>query len=379
MLKSIKYIGFYDVEHNDINRISSPAAVNKINYIAGVLNEIGYQVQIISPSWLKNSSNKKKIAEETIEISEKISVSFPKSWKSNNKISQGLKILFSMIWLFLYLVRKCKRNEKILVYHSPWLSTPIRLSRFFRRFKLILEVEEIYQDVVQYKKFFRTWENKLLKSADYYIFSTDLLRERLKTKKKSIILYGEYKIFDQLTMPVEDGKIHLLYAGIIDDVKRGAFNAIEAAKFLDDNYILHIIGFGEIDKLKKSIEQHNKTYDCKVFFDGSKTGTDYIKYCQKCHIGLSTQSSEGKYLKSSFPSKILSYLGMGLKVVSSSIDCVKKSDISSLVTYYDNDDGESISKAIVKSSCLNINSIVVINLMHQKFKNEFNNLISENL
>jgi len=157
-----------------------------------------------------------------------------------------------------------------------------------------------------------------------------------------------------LASPPDDGKIHLLYAGIIDTHKAGAFNAIECARFLTENYILHIIGFGDTGILIQRIEDINKASKCKVVFDGAKNGIEYIKYCQRCHIGLSTQKMDGKYLETSFPSKVLSYLSLGLNVVSCYVDCVAKSQIHPLITYYYKDSPEYIAKAILD---VDLNSI----------------------
>ena len=376
MKKSIKIVGFYDLLDSDSERVSSHAAVNKINYVAHSLNEIGYHVHILSPSWLKNNSNYRIKKGNTYKISDFLSVSFPTSWKTRNRIALFLKISYSMIWLFLVLLLKTKKYEKVLIYHVPWISVPVRLSKFFKKYSVILEVEEIYQDVTNTSERFKRWENKLLKSADKYIFSTDLLRNKINRNVDSLILYGEYKEYEVLSTPLKDGKIHLLYAGIIDDVKKGAFFAIDAAKFLDDKYVLHIIGFGDVEKIINIISDHNKKFKCKIFFDGLKSGREYIEYCQKCHIGLSTQSNEGKYLESSFPSKILSYLSLGLKVVSADIECVKRSSISQEIEYYSDNTGEAISKAI-KNVDISTKKRNIVNLLHANLLEDLVNFLDK--
>jgi hypothetical protein len=212
---------------------------------------------------------------------------------------------------------------------------------------LILEVEEIYSDVSSINHYFEVLENKLIANADSYLFSTELLIDRISTiNKPYIVIYGVYSNIPKLSTPPNDGKIHLLYAGIIDTHKSGAFNAIECSRFLSDKYILHIIGFGNTELLIQRIANVNKVSQCKIIFDGSYSGLEFVKYCQSCHIGLNTQSMDGKYLETSFPSKILSYLSLGLRVVSCHVECVTKSQIDRLMTYYYNDTPESIAGAI---------------------------------
>ncbi len=314
--KEIKYIGFYDISNSDTKRVCSLAATNKMNYISSAINRAGFFVNIVSPSWMGNSSKKKLENQHEVKINNNIKVTFCPSFKSNNKITSVFKITLSLVWLFIYLIFNTSKNEKVIVYHVPWLSIPVRLAKLLKRFKLILEVEEIYSDVIIVNSVFTKWEKKLLVAADSYLFSTDLLKERLQIKKPSVVVYGIYDSKEQLSKPIDDGKIHLVYAGIIDSNKKGAFNALEAAKYLSDKYHLHIIGFGEVEKLCSNIDEYNQYSRCKVTYDGIKNGNEYIEFCQSCHIGLSTQSMEGNYLESSFPSKVLSYLSMGLRVVS---------------------------------------------------------------
>jgi len=109
----------------------------------------------------------------------------------------------------------------------------------------------------------------------------------------------------------------------------------------------------DIIELKSRIIKSNKTHGCKVIYGGLKTGEEYIEYVSKCHIGLSTQSPGAEYNNSSFPSKVLSYLSMGLRVVSVDIEAIKKSKIDHLLYYYKENNGISISEAILK---IDINS-----------------------
>ena len=349
MKNEIKYIGFYEEQTSEKKRVSSLAATNKMDYIYDSLQEIGCEVCIVSPSWFNDSCIlDSKIINEENQLKKK-KVKFVPSFFTPNKLTQFLKIAFSLLWLINYLVFFVKKGEKIIVYHSPWLAFPVLLAKRIKKFYLILEVEEIYYDVSSINKFFTFFEKKIINNADAFLFSTDLLQEKVNgvKNKPNIIIYGNYKVHEELSVPLNDGKIHLVYAGIIDSHKAGAFNAIESALYLNKNYVMHIIGFGEVEKLKSRIEEINKTSKCQVIFDGSKQGNEYIKYCQECHIGMSTQNMDGKYLETSFPSKILSYLGMALRVISCEIKCVTMSKMNSILYYYKEDTPQSIAKAIL--------------------------------
>lgn len=369
MNREIKYIGFYDFPDAKKSRVSTLAAINKMDYIADAINQAGFDVHIVSPSW--STGNGEKVTAQkggTIQLHSHKKVTFCPTFNTENKLTGYLKIIYSLIWLFFWLVKNVKRNEKILMYHVQWLSLPVRWAKKIKGFQLVLEVEEIYGDVSAIHSYFYVLENKLIASADSYIFSTELLVKKIAPSQPYIIIYGEYKIYPELGNPPGDGKIHLLYAGIIDTHKAGAFNAVEAAKYLSDNYVMHIIGFGDIVLLKNKIEEINKLNVCQVTYDGILSGEEYIKYCQKCHVGLSTQNMDGEYLNSSFPSKILSYMALGLLVVSCNIECVKISKIGEFIYYYDNNNPKEIAEAIMSIDYNNLrdNASEI-----QKLNNEF--------
>lgn len=366
--KEIKYIGFYDVPDSKVKRVSNLAATNKMDYICDAIIEAGFDVHLVSPSWTSENGEYKWIPKQTKELKEHKKITLCPNFVTNSKIGRNLKIVFSLTWLFFWLLKNTGKGEKILMYHVQWLSLPVRWAKKLKGFQLILEVEEIYGDVSAIHPYFYKMENNLIKSADSYLFSTDLLEKKIGNNKPFVVIYGSYSIFPQLATPPDDGKIHLLYAGIIDTHKAGAFNALNAATHLSDKYVLHIIGFGAVELLKKEIEEVNQLNGCKVIYDGLLSGENYVKYCQQCHIGLSTQNVEGEYLESSFPSKILSYLGMGLNVVSGEIKCVTQSAIGNIVNYYSENSSIAISEAIISTTIEDRrNNIKVIQNLNESF------------
>jgi hypothetical protein len=343
MSKKIKYIAFYNLEELKQNRASAPSAIDKINYIINSLNKLEYNVDLYSPSWIvgKGFSFEKKI------IKNNNVFNFAPTLGSANKITTYLSILISWIWVLKIILLNTKKNETIIVYHSPWLSLPILIAKRIKKIKVILEIEEIYQDVENFSSFLNKQELKIIDKANAYILSTEQLIKRIKNEKPHIVLYGNYKIYEKKQEnKFRDDKIHLLYAGIIDKHKAGAFNAIEAAAFLDNRFVLHVLGFGDVEDLQNRIQEINKVSNCLISYEGLKTGVEYIDFCQKCHLGLSTQNTQGDYVNTSFPSKILSYLGMGLRVLSSDIKCVSESKIGKLMFYYSEDNPQEIAKKI---------------------------------
>ena len=374
--QKIKYIGFYQPNClTTEDRICCVAATSKMDYICSALVNAGYDVNIVSPSWSVNKSG--YYHGKHIDISDNISVTLCPTFGVSNKIMQGLSILYSWIWLLFWMLLNVKRNEKIIVYHSLWIISPLSLAMKIKKFKIVLEVEEIYCKVYQYHPYIVKLEQNIISRADSYIFPNDIMSDIVNlSAKPHVVIYGVYEKHARHAGPAEDGKVHLVYAGIIDKHKAGAFNAVESAKYLDNSYIMHILGFGDRESLQQAIDANLTLDGCKVILHGMKTRSEYLEFMQTCHIGLSTQNADGAYADYQFPSKILSYLSLGLKVVSSGITCVTKSKIGDNITYYTEDTPAGIAEAIksidIKQDC---NTAQIIKELDADFTNDIKNLL----
>jgi hypothetical protein len=345
--KTVKYVGFYDFPNSDIKRVSNLAATNKMDYICTAIVRAGYNVEIISPSWIGDNGESKFQRQSTVKVDDNISVTFCPSWQTNNKISRNIKIVFSLTWLFLYLLFNAKKNEKVLAYHVQWISIPIRMAKFFKRYELILEVEEIYCEVWNTKSYLSKMEKKIINAADKYIVASDILKERLN-KKSCIVLYGGYLNNINVFSKKRSDKVELIYAGSIDGTKGGAYNAVEAMHYLPNNYRLSVLGFGnhhdivKLNNLLDKLSQNAKS----CTYSGIKIGSDYSQYLINCDIALNPQY-QGDYMNTAFPSKILSYLSHNLRVVSTRIKSVEMSSLSSLITFSNDDSPQSIAQAVM--------------------------------
>lgn len=350
MSNKIKYIAFYEEAATDKqNRYAVLAAVDKVNYISNTLVKNNYEVTIVSPSWTLNNSGFYEGGNRV--LTPYINLKTFHSFGSGIKIFRMFKYLYTLLQLFLYLIFNTVKDEPVIVYHSVILSLPVRAARLIRRFSLILEVEEIYQDVSSFSNYMKRSEYKIIHKADKYIFSTELLNEKInESKKPFVIIYGVYNNEDLISEKEADGYIHVVYAGNFSPKKGGGLAAVDCAAYLSKNYHVHIIGFGTEDEtmaIKTRIRAVEEKQRGKITFDGILYGKKYISFLQKCHIGLSTQNSSAAFCDTSFPSKILSYMSNGLYVVSGRIKVVERTRMSSCIYYYDQQNPRSIAKAIL--------------------------------
>lgn len=349
MFSKIYYLGYYDVLSNAAeNRSHVLAASNKMSYIVSALEAVGKNVEVVSASLTRNTQ---KYNGKIISIGKKSQLRLFKTFPWGNKFCRVRSVLFGKWQVFWYLLQHVGKGDTLMVYHSLAYAGLVRVLKRLKGFRLVLEVEEIYADVTGDSKA-RKSEYRLFQCADAYIFPTELLNEKLNPEHKPhCIIYGTYQVEENRHCSFGDDKIHVVYAGTFDPRKGGAAAAAAAAGFLPANYHVHILGFGskeDTDHIKRIIAEVSRRSAATVTYDGCLSGEEYIRFIQSCDIGLSTQNPNAAFNDTSFPSKILSYMANGLRVVSIRIPAIERSAIGDLVTYYDTQTPEAIAEAILK-------------------------------
>ena len=114
-MERIKYIVSYDVQSNrDENRVNVLASSNKIDYIVTVLNNLGYQVDLISTS---QTLNKKCYHGKEIQIGKNILHLFPTTWRGG-VLLKCINAVIMRLNIWWYLRRNVSCGEKVIIYHS---------------------------------------------------------------------------------------------------------------------------------------------------------------------------------------------------------------------------------------------------------------------
>ena len=348
----IKYISFYDFADSGIARNCSVAAANKMDYIIESLVRIGYDVEVVSASACIESGTFRWYKSRVEERQPHVKTRFFSSFRCRSKILVLLRLIWGVLQLLSYLLFCVKKGESIWVYHSLYYYNVILLAKKIKKFKLILEVEEIYQDVSPVPRYMERWECKMIDVADKFVFSTDLLNDKVNRQKKPhLVIYGTYRCVPVMSERHGDNKVHVVYSGTLDPNKGGAMAAAGVAASLPSTYRVHILGFGnpgEIQAIKELCEEMSGKGGAVVSYDGVLKGSAYIDFLQTCQIGLSTQNPDAAFNNTSFPSKILSYMSNGLQVVSADIEAVRRAyGISGYIYYYQKQEPSDIANAIL--------------------------------
>ena len=350
---NIKYICDYSLpDGNSENRTSVLSRENKGNYIVSSLSCIGINVDIIS---LSATKDRKYYSSRNDQICDRVWLISAPTLKNGNKVLRVLNIVYSGLWLIRYLIKNCQKDETVMVYHSVRKIPFLTVAKKIKKFKLCLEVEEIYADLLKDKSLVNSIRKKIelkfISGADCYIFASKELERRCNKKSaRYATANGNYSIAPKLSSPSKDGKIHLVYAGLIKKDK-AAFFCIDIASFLDAHYCIHIIGYGEdndIADLRKLIDENNEACECRVDYCGELHGKNYSQFLQRCHIGICPLPCDQSYQSACFPSKISSYLANGLRVVTTENTTVRNSHVGEIIYYSLDDKPESFARIIEK-------------------------------
>jgi len=350
MMDLIYYVGFYGKEGDPSRRLASQAAVDKMDYIADRLYTYD-KVNVVSASQTTRAGclflGKRMQLTDGITLHTFASVGWTIAKMARIELS------IKRFQLFLYLLLHCSEGSDVVVYHSLYIMKPVMLAHRLRRFRLILEVEEIYQDVVPIPAWEQKMEFKMFDDADAFMFSTEFLERKLNTRHKPFaIVYGNYGLIPQLGFS-GDGLIHAVFGGNLEKSK-GALLAAQAAVLLPDNFCVHIAGVGpagdvqEIQDIIKATRGNGSAG--KLVFEGELGAADYERLLQQCRIGICSQDPAAKYSETSFPSKVLNYLRHGLKVVSVRIPTIAQSAVAPAIVFYENNSPQTLADAIVRAS-----------------------------
>lgn len=374
----IYYLGHYSCEQiaSEYRRVAPPAK-NKMGYILSVLSKVSKNhITVVSPC---ETELRRYVKGGTHNLTDNMILKTFGSFRGRNRLLRGVGYLWVNLQAFLYLLGRVKSNDTVIVYHSLSLMKMVKVVRWIKKFSLIIEVEELYSDVKE-DAALRKKELEYLQIADKYIMITELLNKEVNLRSKPMIIsHGTYQVVPNHGRKFKDGKIHVVYAGSFNPIKGGAFSAIEAAEFLDEGFVLHILGKGtdaDTTNIIEKIRQVSSKTKCQIVYDGYKTGMDFDSFIQSCHIGLSTQQPDGKYNASSFPSKILMYMSNGLHVVSVRIPAVESSVVGDILYYYNCSSALEIAQAIKSVSLENEAGIIRrLNDLNQEFENSLSALL----
>jgi hypothetical protein len=347
-MRDIYYIGCYGgdtLKHRSVENCNL-AGTMKMRYIVGLLKKMGYRVIVLSLTTDLVAGFHPM--EELIIDEQEIHIYIPYFLIRIAGKSRGQKT--AVFFLKNYLKRKLSNNSIVISYHSLLYGDMLTKLHRNTRFRWIPQIEEIYclsRGELQNPRFLKK-EERMFTEGDGFLFVNDLLPYKYANGKNYAVSYGNYHIYPG--QPVINKKnINLVYTGIIN-TDRGAFLLLDSMKYLPFNYHLNVLGFGTENNIRQfmtKLEELNSIFgERRIAFYGTKTGDEYSQFLLQNQIGISLMDETEAISLNAFPSKIMTYLGHSLYVVSSKTKSISASKVADILYFCDNKP-KSVADAIL--------------------------------
>ena len=143
------YIAYYTLPNDE--RISSPAANAKIPVIAKAFTKCGQKVNVISSCTVTTDNAKGYVKGRRFNIDKDVECTQFATFATKKGFLRRLLYWRANIKLFFKLL-KVKKGQPVCFYHAIERIPVIKLAKKIKKFKLILEVEEIYANASNLSK-----------------------------------------------------------------------------------------------------------------------------------------------------------------------------------------------------------------------------------
>lgn len=376
----VYYITEYPEYENGVQiRTGNMSSKNKGDYIISTLNEIGYDVIIVSDSTFRGKSTFKCGQKKS--ISDHIGLVNFGSFNFDKGILRHINNRICRVEMFIFLLLKIRRNDIVIAYHGYEYAGLLYYANKLRKFNFVLEIEDIYHKVWNIRRRYELDEKRLLSFSRKNIVVSDTMK-RLLNKDNAISCYGAYESYkgDNVKKINKDYKL-IICTGSFDIERGTGLLALETIRLLPNSYQLKMSGTIQKkseQRFWKYIKDINREANFnKCEFLGKLDDENYKKLLLKADIALNTQK-EGIYSAFIFPSKIIKYLSYNLDVVSTPGASIIDSPFKNYLHITGDYTPESIADTIKKIDVGNHEDYrKVLDSLHIKFKRELKELLSE--
>ncbi len=370
----------YNKTESGRNLFAPLAAITWTDYIVHSLKDREKKVVIVSYS---SGIGTSYLSHKTVKVDEKETIQFlPALNSKGNSIKLRISQLFSFFQIFLYVLIKTKRHDKVLLYHDYGFSRFTYFLRKIAKRDYIIILGELYSAVYDKGCERLAKEINSVEGAKGYIIANSMMLNYVKTIKKYCVSHGDYSYNGVLrTKRQANDPKRIVYAGKISKGEvNDAFIAAEIAKYVKGNFEFHILGYGtddDINQLRVLIDAINTERGKDIVsYDGCLSGQEYDNFLSTCDIGLCTRTLEEPSCNLCFPSKTLVYLNHGLSVVCPDAEFIRKSKIASLVTCIKGEmTAENMASALDKMELENRDFSEEIKKIDSEFKSSLERML----
>ncbi len=226
--------------------------------------------------------------------------------------------------------------------------------------KLVYDSHEIFCEVPELqanpskKRIWEKLEDWIVPKLKYCITVNQSIAKYFTDKYKTPFIFvrnipnypkiENLKTRSDLNLPIGKKIVILQGAGI--NVQRGAEELVEAFKYLDENYLLLIIGSGDvIGQLKENAMQLN--LKDKIRFIGKMPASELRHYTSNANLGVTIDKDTNMNYHFSLPNKVFDYMHAGIPVLATRLPEIENVvSGNNIGVFIDNHDPKHIAEKI---------------------------------
>jgi len=263
--------------------------------------------------------------------------------------NKKLRHIFYSFFLFGYLVRNVKRNDKLILYNSCksfFMIMPVLAFKIFRKVKYILEIEELYSYKKGCEKLSYSERISINKAAACLIVNKNI-QTFIPITTPVLVNAGYYSFEKKIIQKTEvsnTSNIQIVYSGRLDK-QGGILIFLGAIPYINFKCYIVITGKGEYEEDVKNYTCSNPNVTYKYL--GVLNDDEYHQMLDESQIAINPLLQTHDFANVSFPSKVTQYLAYGLKVISSNINSlIILKQLNEYIFTYDADDPKELASKI---------------------------------
>jgi len=231
--------------------------------------------------------------------------------------------------LFFYLL--FQKTDVIVANDLDTLLANYMVKKFKSSTKLVYDSHEYFTEVpelVQRPKIQRFWlrieEAIFPKLNTIYTVNESIANLYEEKYKKEVQVvrnispsWNPTNFLSKSELGIPENKFVLILQGAGINVDRGAEEAVEAMRYLNDTVLL-IVGDGDIViDLKKYVKEYDLLE--KVFFFGKRPYNEMMQFTHNADLGLTLDKATNLNYKFSLPNKVFDYIHAGTPILSTKL------------------------------------------------------------
>lgn len=267
-----------------------------------------------------------------------------------------LGLLFFQVWLLLMLIKDNKKYSCIHACDFDCGFVSLIICQLFNK-KLVYDMYDYYSDSrpmsIKIEKIVNKMENMVIDNSDVSIICGEWRKQQISnTKPKRIAVIHNTPdinhVCSKKILKSSSRKIKLVYVGILQE-DRLLLEVINKIKD-DDNYEIHVGGFGQHEKYIEKISEKYKN----IYFYGSLRYEEVLSLEKDCDVLFATYNPKIKNHRFSAPNKVYEAMALGKPIIvckNTGIDKLVKDNEIGLTINYDGNDFMRSLKMLSTNRC----------------------------